>query len=285
MPRLAYVIGHPIRHSLSPVMHNAAFAACAIDGEYRAIDLMPEQVADWLTELRGSNAYGCNVTVPHKEMVARLVDDVAGDAVLAGAVNTVCRHPTDSRRLVGINTDTIGFRRSLAEEGGISCQGQHVVLLGAGGAARALAVVALQDGAAELVVVNRTEARAEVLLASLNALVGPCRTRAVALGDPTLEAELASATLVVNATSVGLGSTELPADPASVSTGCMVMDIIYNPRATAFLIAAARAGAHTVGGLGMLVHQAGAAFEQWTGVRPPVEVMRAAAEQALSIPA
>src|SRR5438552_904451 len=116
MSRLAYVIGHPIRHSLSPRMHNAAFAACGIAGEYRAVDVLPEQVSDWLAELRDSDAFGCNVTVPHKETVARLVDEVAGDAVFAGAVNTVCRNPTNPRRLFGINTDTVGFRRSLAEE-------------------------------------------------------------------------------------------------------------------------------------------------------------------------
>src|SRR5579871_3816940 len=235
MPRLAYVIGHPIGHSISPAMHNAAFRARAIDAEYRAVDVDPAHLASWILGLRLSDDLGCNVTIPHKEAVAKAVDTLAGDAELAGAVNTVYRDPANPRRLIGSNTDTIGFRRALAEDGGISARGQRVVLLGAGGAARAIAVVVLQDGADELVIANRTPERAEAMLTRLRPLVGTCHTRAIRLDDPAMGSILARATLVVNATSVGLRTQEIPADPTPVGSGCVVMDIVYNPLTTAFL--------------------------------------------------
>lgn len=277
MTKHAYVIGCPIGHSLSPVIHNAAFAACALDVRYEAVEVTPGELADWAREARRPDVVGFNVTVPHKEAMAPLVDALDSDAGLTGAVNTVIVGPM----LVGANTDAVGFRRSLAIEAGCSLRGQHVVLLGAGGAARAIALVALQDGAASLVVANRHADRAARLLHDLEAVRGASSTRAMALNDASLAEAVAGATVLVNATSVGLRSDGMPIDPALVPASGLVVDIVYNPPETALLRSASARGALTLGGLGMLVYQAAAAFKLWTGVSPPVDVMRGAAERAL----
>src|SRR5438132_14164999 len=153
----AYVIGYPVRHSLSPVMHNAACQALGIDATYEAAEVPPSDLESWVQQVRRPDLLGFNVTVPHKEAIVPLLDEIAGDAVLAGAVNTVVAR---QGHLVGLNTDTIGFRRLLADDAGISPHGKRIVLLGAGGAARAVTVVALQDGAASLVIANRYVERA-----------------------------------------------------------------------------------------------------------------------------
>lgn len=229
------------------------------------------------------------MTVPHKERIGEYMDAIEGDAKLAGAVNTVTLRPPSlsgpppaaGRALVGVNTDTIGFRRSLAEEAGVALRSQRVVLIGAGGAARAIAVVALQDGAADLTVANRHRERAERLLNGLASITRETTVRALGLGDSALSTALRRATVVVNATSVGMQSAEIPLDPGPIAPGGLVVDIVYNPPETSFLRAGRLGGARVLGGLGMLVHQAAAAFELWTGLPAPVGVMRTAAEAAL----
>jgi shikimate dehydrogenase len=279
--RRLYVIGHPIGHSLSPVMHNAALRACGLDLEYRAADVPPDGLGSWITGFLMSDDLGFNVTVPHKEAVLSYVHEVSGDARLVGAVNTVLRSGSDGKTtLTGTNTDTVGFRRSLAEDAGASFRDQHVLLLGAGGAARAIALVALQDGAHELVVANRHVDRAEHLLGDLVKASTRTRCSAVSLDDPGAPEMVEAASIVVNATSVGLRSMEMPLDPAPMRPGSLAVDIVYDPPETAFLQAARKRGAHVLPGLGMLIHQAAAAFELWTGVRPPVDLMRMAAEEA-----
>ncbi len=304
----AYVIGNPIRHSMSPAIHNAAFAAVGIEARYEAVEVTPAQLQDWVHSVLGPDLLGFSVTVPHKEAIVPFLNEITGDATLTGAVNAVAVSPPhltgegrmpppplrgrvgeggtgpllSSTRLVGLNTDTVGFRRSLAEEAGVDLRGQKVVLLGAGGAARAIAVVAFQDGAASLVVANRHVERAERLLDELSGLNAGTRTSVVALDGESLAAALAETNVLVNATSVGLASAETPIDPNLVSTGILVVDLIYNPRETELLRAARERGARVLGGLGMLVYQAAAAFEAWTGVDPPIEVMRQAAEEALA---
>jgi len=276
----AYVIGYPIRHSLSPVMHNAAFAALGIDAHYEGAEVQPADLPAWVKNARGPDLLGFNVTVPHKEAIVSLIDDIEGDAVLAGAVNTACIRGS---RLVGLNTDTVGFRRSVQQDAGAGLSRKKVVLLGAGGAARAVAVVALQDGAASLVVANRHVERARELLDSVTACIeGATETAAVELAPTALADPIAHADVIVNATSVGLQSTEVPIDPELIPPGALVVDLIYRPRDTVFLREARARGALVLGGLGMLVYQAAAAFEGWTHVGAPVEVMRAAAEHALA---
>ncbi|MBM2812757.1 MAG: Shikimate 5-dehydrogenase alpha [Chloroflexi bacterium] len=280
--QVAYVIGQPIAHSLSPTMHNAAFAALGIDARYEAIEIAAVDLSRWIQSIRRPDLLGFNVTVPHKEAVAREVDRLEGDAQETGAVNTVMvdRESSSGWKLIGTNTDTIGFRRSLIEEAGVSLQGQRILLLGAGGAARAIAYAALKDGAADLVVANRDETRARRLVKQLFRVNTSTQTRAIAMTDPSLAEELATATLVVNATTVGLGTDEMPVDPARI-TG-MVVDIVYRPLKTAFLRAAEEHGLRVLGGLGMLVYQAAAAFELWTGATAPIDIMRNATERALA---
>jgi shikimate dehydrogenase len=276
-------VGHPIGHSLSPAIHNAALEACGIDARYRAVDVAPADLGDWVKNIRSSEALGFNVTVPHKEAVIPFLDEIGGDALRVGAVNTVVRSSSaaDQVRLTGANTDTVGFRQSLAVEADTSLRDQRVVLLGAGGAARAIALVALQDGAAELIIANRHLERAERLLQDLDARGSATATRAVSLEDAALDHALESATIVVNATSVGLRSADLPLDPGPISVKSLVVDIVYNPPETAFLTAAARRGTRTLPGLGMLIYQAAAAFELWTGVPAPLSVMHEAGHKAL----
>jgi shikimate dehydrogenase len=185
--------------------------------------------------------------------------------------------------LTGANTDTTGFRRLLADEGGVSLTDTDVVLLGAGGAARAVALVALRDGARSLVVANRHVQRATDLLEDLTPANLRTATGVVPLASDDLAKALEGGPVVINATSVGLAADQTPIDPSLLVEGSTVVDLIYNPRETTFLRGARRQGARTLGGLGMLVYQAAAAFERWTGIAAPADVMRAAAEADLQI--
>jgi shikimate dehydrogenase len=291
MTRLAYVIGAPISHSLSPAIHNAAFAACGIDARYEPAEVAPNNLVPWIEQMRSSDAFGFNVTIPHKEAILAYLDVLEGDAALTGAANTVIVQPAESGNegaatsrctLIGTNTDTIGFRRSLAEEAGMSLQDQRVVILGAGGAARAISLVALQDGARDLTIANRHVQRAQQLLRDLAPAVGPTFVRPIELQSPSLRSAIRRATVVINATSVGLGSDEMPIDPDTIVPDSLVVDIVYNPPETATMRAARERGARVLGGLGMLVFQAGAAFERWTGVPAPISAMWAAARSALA---
>lgn len=285
MTRLAYVIGFPIGHTLSPAIHNAAFAVCGIDARYEPAEVAPEALPEWLEQVRRTDALGFNVTIPHKEAIVPHLDALEGDAELTGAVNTVVVRaagaaPGERRRLIGTNTDTIGFRRSLAEEAGCTLRDQRVVLLGSGGAARAIALVALQDGARDLTVANRHVERAAQLLRDL-APAGPSTfLRSLDLGSPALRTAIRRASVVINATSVGLRSNDTPVDPDLFTPASLVVDIVYNPPETATMRAARDRGARVLGGLGMLVYQAAAAFERWTGVPAPISTMWDAARSA-----
>ncbi len=286
MTRLAYVIGTPIGHSLSPYIHNAAFAACGIDARYEALEITPDALPAWVSSIHGaSDVLGFNVTIPHKEAMARLVDTLEGDAQLTGAVNTVVVQPGAGHgaTLIGTNTDTVGFRRSLAEEAKVSLQDQRVLILGAGGAARAVALVALQDGARDLTVANRSPHRAEQLLRDLGPAGATTFTRVLDLASPSLRTALHRATVVINATPVGMRSDATPIDLAALSPDSLLVDIVYNPPETATMRAARERGARALGGLGMLVFQAAAAFERWTGVPAPIPSMWAAARSALVV--
>jgi len=264
---VAGVIGAPIGQSLSPAIHNAAFAATALDWLFAAFPVPPGQAPAALVGMRALGLGGLSVTMPHKADVAGAVDVLTSAAERLHAVNTVVPRPDG--RLEGHNTDGGGFIDSLLDAG-VEVAGRQCVVLGAGGAARALVVALADSKAAEVVVVNRTAGTAHVAAA----LAGD-RGR---VGTP---ADIPGAELVVNATSVGMGSTELPTDPHALQPGQVVADIVVHPLDTAFLQAARAAGATTVDGLGMLVHQAARAFTLWTGVAAPVDVMRDAARAAV----
>lgn len=267
--RVAAVIGDPVRHSLSPAIHNAAFAATGLDWVYVAFPVAAGAAADAVAAMRTLDLGGLSVTMPHKADVARHLDRLHPDAAALGAVNCVAR---EGDELVGHTTDGDGFVDALRADPGIDPSGSRAVVLGAGGAARAVVLALLRAGAAEVVVVNRSPDPA----ARAAALAGP-RGR---VGEP---AEVAGADLVVNATPVGMlgGPPGVPAGAEHVRAGQVVADLVYHPRRTALLDLAAARGATPVDGVGMLVHQAARAFTLWTGTAAPVDVMTAAVARAV----
>ncbi|MCX7620182.1 MAG: shikimate dehydrogenase [Acidimicrobiales bacterium] len=274
--RVAAVIGHPIRHSLSPVILNSAFRALGLDWVYVAFDVAPGEAQGALSAMKSLGIDGYSVTMPHKTDVARAVDHLTPEASALDAVNCVSRF---GRLLIGHNTDGEGFLRSLKEaypEFGL--RGARCAVVGAGGAARAIIAALGRVEVAEVIVVNRTADRA-ARAAGLAGAVG--RT-----GD---ESDIPGSDLVINATPVGMaagdgatGADEVPFDLRLVRPGQIVADIVYQPLETALLRGAAERGASVLDGLGMLVHQAAIAFEIWTGEAAPVGAMREAALEHLS---
>jgi shikimate dehydrogenase len=261
--RFAGVMGWPVSHSRSPILHNYWIAKYGIDGAYLPLPVRPEDLPDAVRALPKLGFAGANVTLPHKEAALRLVDDVDPLARRVGAANTIIVQPTG--RLVGRNTDVFGFLAALdAKSPGWRGALRTAVVLGAGGAARAV-VVALQDaGAREIRVVNRTRGRAESLASKFGAPV------TVAAWDDR-DATLSDATLVVNTTTLGMvGNPTLDLRLDALPRTCVVTDIVYAPLRTPLLAAAAARGNPTVDGLEMLLHQARPGFEAWFGRTPEV---------------
>lgn len=268
--RVAGVIGDPVRHSLSPVLHNAAFAALRLDWVYVAFPVAAGRAGAALDAMRTLDLAGLSVTMPHKTDVAAACDDLTPDAAALRSVNTVV--PMGGGRLLGDSTDGDGFVRSM-REAGHDPGGRRVLILGAGGAARAVALAMGREGSAVTVAARRPEAAAEA------AALAP---GGEAVGWDSLALLAPAAEVLVNATPVGMTSDGLPVDPAALHPAQLVADLVYHPRETPLLEAASAAGAATLDGLGMLVHQAALALERWTGEKAPVGVMRAAAEAALT---
>jgi shikimate dehydrogenase len=271
--RLAALIGSPVEHSLSPVIHQAAFDAAGVDWAYAAFDVAPGRAADAIDAMRVLGIAGLSVTMPHKHDVAAAVDRLDPAATALHSVNTVS---WDGDDLVGSSTDGAGFVASLAEVG-VDVDGARVAVLGAGGAARSVIDALGRAGAAAISVINRTTERAES--ASLLAAVG-----SVGTADDVTRADL-----VVNASSVGMGvdpaaatDDDLPCDPRLLAPSQIVADLVYHPLRTAWLVRAEQIGARTIDGLGMLVHQAALQQQAWLGRVPDVTVMRCAAESALA---
>ena len=269
--RLAIVIGDPVRHSLSPAIHNAGFAACGLDWVFLACEVPEGRVPDALAGARALGIEGLSVTMPHKAAVAEAVDELSPTARLLGAVNCVARH---GDRLVGHSTDGGGFVDALADEAGWTPAGARCAVLGAGGAARAVSLALAEAGAAEVAVLNRTPRNA----AAAAALAGD-RGRVAEAG------EIGGFDLVVNATPLGMSGHSgppTPLDPALLQPGQLLADLIYEPAETALLAAARERGLRAFNGVRMLVHQAARAFELWTGTEAPVEAMAAATTNALT---
>jgi shikimate dehydrogenase len=269
--RLAAVIGDPVRHSLSPAIHNAAFRACGLDWLFVALPVAAGDVARALDGMRSLGIDGLSVTMPHKQAVAAGVDELEPDAAALDAVNCVWRR---GDHLGGANTDGPGFVASLADAG-FDPAGRRCVVLGAGGAARAVVLALGRAGAAEVAIVNRTAERA----VAAAALVGD-------IGRVAPVEVVEEADLIVNATSVGMGamdptSGQLPLPGALVRDDHVVADLVVHPLETPLLHLARTVGATAVDGAGMLVHQAALAFERWTGMPAPLDVMLGAVRQGL----
>ena len=262
------MIGSPVEHSLSPVLHNAAFAALDLNWAFLAFDVPAGSAGAALEGMRALGLCGLSVTTPHKDDVAGLVDRRSAVADRLGAVNTVVRH---GRTLVGESTDGQGFLDAVRMDHGFDPAGRRCVVRGSGGAARAVVLALAEAGASEVTVVP---GRSFEKAAFAAALAGPA-------GRVGLVEEASSADLVVNATTLGMaGRTgELPIDPSLLNPGQLVVDIVYPT--TAFVEAARERGATATSGLGMLLHQAAHAFRLWTGQEPPLEAMSAAAVDAL----
>ncbi len=271
--RLAALIGTPIEHSLSPVIHQAAFDAAGVDWMYAAFDVAAGQAAGAIAAMRVLGIAGLSVTMPHKHDVAAAVDRLDPAARALRSVNTVS---WDGAELVGSSTDGAGFVAALADEG-VDVAGVQVAIIGAGGAARSVIDALGRAGAGSIRVINRSADRA----------ASACDLAAVAtVGDA---GDIAGADLVVNATSVGMGiaaldatTGDLPCPPECLQPSQVVVDLVYHPVRTAWLEAAQQVGARTVDGLGMLVHQAALQQRMWLGAHPDVTVMRRAALDALA---
>jgi shikimate dehydrogenase len=268
------VIGWPVEHSLSPAIHNAAFAALDLDWVYVPVPVRPGSMRAAADGLVALGFRGANVTMPHKTESAELADDLTDEARRLGAVNTFV---VADDRLQGHNTDAPGFERFLRRDAGFEPEGRTAVVYGAGGAGRAVALALAQAGVARLHVVVRDVSRADGLLGAVHGFpLGVEIVPIEAVGD--LEAEL-----LVNATPVGSdGATLLPLP--DMHAGMIVVDLLYRPALTPLLLAAREAGAEAFGGLGLLLHQAALSFELWTGTPPPLEVMSAAAVAGMSEP-
>lgn len=257
---------------MSPALHNAAFGALGLDWAYGAFDVAPENLAAAIGGVRALGLGGLSVTLPHKERVAGLMDGLSSTAEALGAVNTVV--VTRHGRLRGENTDGAGFIRALREEQGFDPAHRRCLVVGAGGAARAVVKALADAGAAEIIVANRTASRAEGVVG----LAGGC-------GRVGVTADAGEADLVVNATPQGMTGTgmedRLPVDPTHLGPDQLVVDLVPSPAITPLIEAARSRGASAANGLGMLVHQAAMAFRLWTGQDAPVEVMASAARAEL----
>ncbi|MEW5960593.1 MAG: shikimate dehydrogenase [Chloroflexota bacterium] len=277
---LVGVFGHPVAENPTIVMQEAAFAAMGLNWRYLTIEVYPQDLAAAVHGLRAFNMQGVNLTIPHKVEILKYLDEVAPDAQLMGAVNTVRR---EGRRLIGENTDGKGFLRSLRQDAGLDPAGKGVVVLGAGGAARAITVELALAGATPITIVNRTAPRGQALVDLLNQRTPAAAVFAPWPGDYALPPDT---DILVNATSIGLypAVNAKPAlDYERITASMTVCDVIPNPPRTPFLQEAAARGAPTLDGLGMLVYQGAIAFKMWTGQDAPLDVMRRALAQAFGL--
>lgn len=271
------IMGCPIDHSLSPAMHNAAFEAVGVHAVYVPFAVKPEDLGKATMSLRALGVAGVNVTLPHKGAVIEFLDEIDQTAKRIGAVNTIVQR---NKKLYGYNTDGPGFILSLRKDGHFDPAGKKAVVLGAGGAAAAVAISLAEAGVRRLVIANRNKSRAEVLAKRVQKHFER-ETLPVALDESrALYWLIRESDLLVNATSVGLQDKErLSINPNSLHPKLFVHDLVY--RETALLKMAKRKGLKTLDGLGMLVSQGARSFELFTGKRAPFRVMKAAAEQAM----
>jgi shikimate dehydrogenase len=273
------IFGYPIGHSLSPLMHNTAFSHHGIEAVYLPFAVHPAHIEIAVKSIAALQMGGVNVTIPHKQAVLTWMDELSPEARLIGAVNTI--HLRDGR-LHGYNTDGTGFLRAL-EEVDCAVAGRTIMLLGAGGAARSIAVQLCLSGIGRLLLANRTRTRAEDLAAFLKQTNPHADISVVTMGESSLAAQLLDTDIIVNATSIGMH----PHDPlllpsTALSPQHLVCDIVYRPLQTPLLRAAAQQGARTVDGLGMLLHQGAKAFEIWTGYAFPLALIRARLLEAVA---
>ena len=273
------VIGDPIEHTMSPVMHNAAFKELGLDYLYVSFRVRKEELGKAVESIRALNIRGLNVTTPHKVAIIPFLDELDPLVERIGAVNTIVN---DDGVLTGYNTDATGFLQALLDKG-VEPEGKNTVILGAGGASRAISFILAERGA-HLVILNRLlELDWAEELAHRISQVFKKEVRALELNEKNLEMMLEGADILINATSVGMSPDvdETPVPARLLKTALIVFDIVYNPIQTRLLKEAEAAGAQTIGGLNMLVWQGAIAFEKWTGRKAPLDLMRREVIKAL----
>jgi shikimate dehydrogenase len=268
------LIGFPVSHSISPLMHNAAFKELGLDATYKLFEVKPENLTQMVGSLSEDNIYGLNVTIPHKEKVIPLLDEISQEARLIGAVNTIRRM---GNRLEGFNTDGQGFLRHLTMDLQFNPSGSTIAILGAGGAAKAVSVVLSKASPGRIAIYDVDKIKAAALIEQLS---GHFRNVEFIYAAAIEDLRISEADLLVNATPIGMKKSDpCLVDENLLHKGILVYDVIYNPKETLLLARARARGAQVANGLGMLLYQGVAAFEIWTGNTAPVEVMRKALEE------
>ncbi|MFA4836573.1 MAG: shikimate dehydrogenase [Dehalococcoidia bacterium] len=279
MAQTVGLIGYPLGHSISPVFQQAAFDHLGLDIRYQLWETKPENLSAVVQEIRSADKLGANVTVPYKEDVLKLLDGLDELASDIGAVNTIVKQ---GNKLVGYNTDAGGFLRALKEQGGFDPKGKKVIVIGAGGVARAISFVLVKSGVKSLALFDIQIERASKLASDI-------KSDKVTILKSDKGAEfgqaISSADLLINCTPIGMkhspNESRSPVAPELISPKSLVYDVVYNPIKTPLLKDAEKRGARTLGGLSMLVYQGVAAFELWTGRKAPVDIMIGKAENAL----
>jgi shikimate dehydrogenase len=275
MTKRVVLIGHPVAHSLSGAMQQAAFDQLGIDAVYELWDRAPASLAEAVTELRTEDFLGANVTIPHKERVVAQVDRMTDEAHATGAVNTITK---EGKKLVGHNTDVAGFKIALDKLVGRQKMPRHAVVLGAGGGARAVVYSLIREGFQRVIVFNRHLHRGESLVKHFARSSSHMDLRAMPWHESIIESELSKTKILVNATSIGLLDDVSPIPAEILPPDLLVLDMIY--KQTRLLRDAASAGCTTSDGGTMLLNQGAAAFALWTGQPAPLDVMQAALEDA-----
>ena len=275
------VFGDPVEHSLSPQIQNAALKACKIEMQYTRFQITPDELEEAVQLIRVLDFVGVNLTVPHKITACAFVDEIEDNARRVGAINTI---KIEKAKLRGYNTDGRGFARAIRQEFAVDLRDLRVMILGAGGAARAIALQCAKENCERLVIANRTLKRAQQLVEQLRdyfagpRVLGPVsRLQAIAWDELAIRFQIAHLDLIVNATPLGLNRSDPSPVPARLlAPHLMIYDTVYGDSRTAFVSAALETGARTANGLAMLVHQGALAFEIWFGREAPIEVMRKA---------
>jgi len=270
---LTGLIGSPVSKSLSPLIHNTAFQLLGLDCVYLAFDIKNSELEKAVTGLKALQAKGFNVTMPHKQNVMKFLDVISLEAGLTGSVNTVVN---TNGRLTGHNTDGKGFVRALEDEG-ISVKDKHVVIAGAGGSARSVAIQLAMDGASRLTLLNRTLEKVVTVSQIIRENFSRCQVDAAALSERRLGGALSEADIMINCTPLGMygqSGESIITDAGILRPATVVCDLVYQPPKTRLLRLAEQKGCVTINGLGMLLWQGALAFELWTGTKMPVEKVR-----------
>lgn len=266
------IFGYPVIHTMSPYMHNEVFEQMNLPYFYTAFEVLPQNLAKSIESIRVLGLKGVNITIPHKEAVLQYLDEIIPSARFIGAVNTI---KNEDGKLIGYNTDGLGFITAIREDLSIDPAEKSFLLLGAGGAARAIAIQLALEKCRKIYIANRTLSKAENIAYIIKKNVPLCEANPVLFNPAEISRIIKDVDILVNTTSVGMKKDDSKLlDSEFLSSLYAVIDIIYNPPETLLLKEASRKGLKTANGLGMLTFQGALAFEIWTGIKPPVNIMR-----------